>query len=91
MAFTSPFSGDGRYRGGGVLALHSLAMAASDSNLPADPRELAALLAWQVAAGADEAILDDPANRFQAAPPLPPRPMLSEAHRGAPERFARLR
>jgi uracil-DNA glycosylase family 4 len=51
-------------------------MAASDSDLPADPLELAALLAWQVAAGADEAILDSPVDRFQAAPPLP---MLSEA------------
>jgi uracil-DNA glycosylase family 4 len=54
-------------------------MAASDSNLPTDPRELAALLAWQVAAGADEAILDSPVDRFQAAPPPPARPMLSEA------------
>jgi uracil-DNA glycosylase len=54
-------------------------MAASDSNLPADPLELAALLAWQAAAGADEAILDSPVDRFQAAPPPPPRPMLSEA------------
>jgi uracil-DNA glycosylase len=54
-------------------------MTASDSNLPADPRELAALLAWQVAAGADEAILDSPVDRFQTAPPPPARPMLSEA------------
>jgi len=59
-------------------------MAASDSNLPADPLELAALLAWQVAAGADEAILDSPVDRFQAAPPPPARPMLSEAPLPAP-------
>jgi uracil-DNA glycosylase family 4 len=59
-------------------------MAASDSNLPADPLELAALLAWQVAAGADEAILDSPIDRFQAAPPPPARPMLSEAPLPAP-------
>jgi DNA polymerase len=37
-----------------------------------------------VAAGADEAILDDPVDRFQAAPPPPPRPMLSEAPPPAP-------
>jgi len=54
-------------------------MAASDSDLPADPRELAQLLAWQVAAGADEAILDCPVDRFQVAPPPAARPMLSEA------------
>ena len=59
-------------------------MAASHSNLPADPLELAALLAWQVAAGADEAILDSPVDRFQAAPPPPARPMLSEAPLPAP-------
>jgi len=59
-------------------------MAASDSNLPADPLELAALLAWQVAAGADQAILDSPVDRFQAAPPPPARPMLSEAPLPAP-------
>ena len=59
-------------------------MAASDSNLPAEPLELAALLAWQVAAGADEAILDSPVDRFQAAPPPPARPMLSEAPLPAP-------
>jgi len=54
-------------------------MAASDSDRPTDPRELAQLLAWQVAAGADEAILDSPVDRFQAAPPPATRPMLSEA------------
>jgi uracil-DNA glycosylase family 4 len=59
-------------------------MAASDSNHPADSLELAALLAWQVAAGADEAILDNPVDRFQALPPPPPRPMLSEAPLPAP-------
>ena len=63
-------------------------MAASDSNLPADPRELAALLAWQVAAGADEAILDSPVDRFQAAPSPPARPMLSEAPAPADSGFA---
>jgi len=54
-------------------------MAASDSDRPTDPRELAQILAWQVAAGADEAILDSPVDRFQAAPPQATRPMLSEA------------
>ena len=43
-------------------------MAASDSNPPADPRELAALLAWQVAAGADEAILDGAGRSLSGSP-----------------------
>lgn len=40
---------------------------------PTDPRELAALLAWQVAAGADEAISEAPVDRYKAsaAPPAP--------------------
>jgi uracil-DNA glycosylase len=59
-------------------------MAASNSIPPADPLELAALLAWQVAAGADEAILDSPVDRFKAAPPPPVRPMVSEAPVPAP-------
>jgi uracil-DNA glycosylase family 4 len=54
-------------------------MAASDSNPLADPLSLAALLVWQVAAGADEAILDSPVDRYQAESPPPARAMLSEA------------
>lgn len=34
-------------------------------------RELAAALRWQVEAGADEAILDEPVDRFAAPPPKP--------------------
>jgi len=44
-----------------------------------DIRETARLLAWQVAAGADEAILDQPVDRYQPAPDA--RPMLAEASR----------
>lgn len=44
-----------------------------------DPRDLAALLAWQAAAGADEAILEQPVDRYRAAPPAQTRPSLSEA------------
>jgi uracil-DNA glycosylase family 4 len=40
---------------------------------PSDPQQLAALIAWQVAAGADEAILEQPVDRYQssAAPSRP--------------------
>jgi uracil-DNA glycosylase family 4 len=43
-----------------------------------DPRDLAALLAWQAAAGADEAILDRPVDRYRRQPPQA-RPSLAEA------------
>jgi len=33
---------------------------------PADSRDLAALLAWQAAAGADEAIEESPVDRYKA-------------------------
>ena len=55
--------------------LDSILMAAPDS----DPRRLAALLAWQAAAGADEAILEHPVDRYRTEPPAEPRPRLSEA------------
>src|SRR6516164_1637976 len=42
-------------------------MAAPDS----DPRRLAALLAWQAAAGADEAILEHAVDRYRTESPLP--------------------
>jgi uracil-DNA glycosylase family 4 len=43
------------------------------SNPPTDPRDLATQLAWQVAAGADEAISEAPVDRYKAsaAPPSP--------------------
>jgi len=41
-----------------------------------DLRDLAARLAWQVAAGADEAILEESVDRYQSEPA---RPMLAEA------------
>ena len=44
-----------------------------------DPQALAALLAWQAAAGADDAILEHPVDRYRAEPPPEPRPRLSEA------------
>jgi DNA polymerase len=51
-------------------------MADSDSSASPELAHLAALLAWQAAAGADEAILDHPVDRYQAAaapaPSLPP-------------------
>jgi uracil-DNA glycosylase len=43
-----------------------------------DPRDLAALLAWQAAAGADEAILEQPVDRYRTEPP-PARRSLAEA------------
>ncbi|HEY2110650.1 MAG TPA: uracil-DNA glycosylase, partial [Dongiaceae bacterium] len=42
------------------------------STSPTDPRDLAALLAWQVAAGADEAISEAPVDRYKAAAGAPP-------------------
>ena len=42
-----------------------------------DPHLLAALLAWQAAAGADEAILEHPVDRYRTEAPAEPR--LSEA------------
>ena len=41
------------------------------SSPPTDPRDLAALLAWQAAAGADEAILDGPVDRYKASAMAP--------------------
>jgi uracil-DNA glycosylase family 4 len=55
-------------------------MAVPDS----DPRELAALLAWQAAAGADEAILEQPVDRYRAEPAAQARPSLAEAPMPAP-------
>ncbi|HKF61191.1 MAG TPA: uracil-DNA glycosylase [Dongiaceae bacterium] len=52
-----------------------MAMAAPDF----DPRRLAALLAWQAAAGADEAILEHAVDRYRTESPAEPRPRLSEA------------
>jgi DNA polymerase len=49
-----------------------------------DPQVLAALLAWQVAAGADEAILEHPVDRYRAELPPEPRPRLSEAPAAMP-------
>jgi uracil-DNA glycosylase len=46
------------------------------STSPTDPRDLAALLVWQAAAGADEAISEAPVDRYEAAagaqPPTKP-------------------
>src|SRR5712671_6985727 len=42
------------------------------STSPTDPRDLAALLAWQAAAGADEAISEAPVDRYKAAASAPP-------------------
>src|ERR1700690_621792 len=42
------------------------------SNAPTDPRDLAAQLAWQVAAGADEAISEAPVDRYKASAAPPP-------------------
>ena len=42
------------------------------STSPTDPRDLAALLAWQAAAGADEAISEAPVDRYKAAAGAPP-------------------
>lgn len=48
------------------------------STPPANSRDLAALLAWQVAAGADEAVLDAPVDRYKAsAAPAPSAPAKS--------------
>jgi uracil-DNA glycosylase len=49
------------------------------SNPEPSPRELAALLAWQVAAGADEAILERPLDRYQISAAPAERPKLAEA------------
>ncbi len=49
------------------------------TNPPSDPQSLAALLAWQAAAGADEAIVDLPINRYEASSAEEPRIALSEA------------
>jgi DNA polymerase len=43
------------------------------SNPPTDPRDLAALLAWQAAAGADEAMLDAPVDRYKSSAAAPAR------------------
>ncbi len=67
--------GDGGYRGRGVLALELDPM----SNPEASSRELARLLAWQVAAGADEAILDRPLDRYEISATPTERPRLAEA------------
>src|SRR5437870_292300 len=42
---------------------------------PIDPRDLAAMLAWQAEAGADEAILETPVDRYKASItfPVPPK------------------
>jgi uracil-DNA glycosylase len=42
------------------------------STSPTDPRDLATLLAWQAAAGADEAISEAPVDRYKAAAGAPP-------------------
>ena len=47
------------------------------STSPTDPRDLAALLAWQAAAGADEAILEAPVDRYKASEAAPVRPPVS--------------
>lgn len=41
-------------------------------NAPTDPRDLAVQLAWQVAAGADEAISEAPVDRYKASAAPPP-------------------
>ncbi len=45
----------------------------------ADREKLAAALAWQIAAGADEAIGERPLDRYAAAAPKPPPPATVEA------------
>ena len=56
---------------------------------PSDPQELAARLAWQVAAGADEAILEAPVDRYKAsaAPPPPPVKTTPSKLAEAPARY----
>jgi DNA polymerase len=50
------------------------------STSPTDPRDLAALLAWQAAAGADEAISEAPVDRYKAAASAPPtKPLAAPA------------
>ncbi len=51
------------------------------STSPTDPRDLATLLAWQAAAGADEAISEAPVDRYKAAAGAPPptRPLAAPA------------
>src|SRR5258708_3799777 len=64
---------------------------------PTDPRDLAALLAWQAAAGADEAMSEAPVDRYKAAanPPLtkpasaPPGPIAKPAAAKPPPPRAR--
>jgi uracil-DNA glycosylase family 4 len=43
------------------------------STSPTDPRDLAALLAWQAAAGADEAVMEAPVDRYKASAAAPAR------------------
>jgi DNA polymerase len=43
------------------------------STSPADPRNLAALLAWQAAAGADEALMEAPVDRYKTSAAAPAR------------------
>jgi len=51
--------------------------------------DAAALLAWQVAAGADEAILDEPVDRTRPAPAVPaPPPAMPRGVAEAPPAFA---
>src|SRR6266404_6478873 len=50
------------------------------STSPTDPRDLATLLAWQAAAGADEAISEAPVDRYKAAASAPPtKPLAAPA------------
>jgi len=51
---------------------------------PESRPELAAALRWQIEAGADEAILDAPVDRFAAKPPTPAATSVAETAHGAP-------